>query len=28
LTDRLRGILPDGYFAVHIDLSFRGSIKR
>jgi Fur family peroxide stress response transcriptional regulator len=27
LTDRLRAVLPPGYSANHIDLSFRGSIK-
>jgi Fur family peroxide stress response transcriptional regulator len=27
LTDRLRAVLPSGYTAEHIDLSFRGSIK-
>lgn len=27
LTDRLRAVLPPGYDAAHIDLSFRGSIK-
>jgi Fur family peroxide stress response transcriptional regulator len=27
LTNRLRDVLPPGYVAEHIDLSFRGSIK-
>jgi Fur family peroxide stress response transcriptional regulator len=27
LTERLRAILPPGYVADHIDLSFRGTIK-
>ena len=27
LTDRLRAVLPPGYVAEHIDLSFRGSIN-